>query len=61
MNDIVERVLASHGSDVSTEREKVRHYLNLLASLGKTDKELFIIGEAYLKEVREPDPRYSGC
>jgi hypothetical protein len=61
MNDIVERVLASHGGDVSTEREKVRHYLSLLASAGKTDEELFVIGKAYLKEVLEPDPRYSGC
>jgi hypothetical protein len=61
MDDIVERVLNSYGGDVSTIREKVSSYLSLLASAGKTDEELFAIGSAYLKEVLEPDPRYSGC
>jgi hypothetical protein len=61
MDHIVERVLSSYGSDVSTIREKVSSYLSLLASAGKTDEELFAFGTAYLKEVLEPDPRYSGC
>jgi hypothetical protein len=61
MKEIVERVLISHGGDVSGSREKVRHYLGLLASTGKSDDQLFVLGKAYLKEILQPDSRYSGC
>ena len=61
MNDIVEKVLSSVGQDVSDAREKLRKYLSLLASAGKTDEELLDFGTAYLKEILEPDARYSGC
>jgi len=61
MNDILEKVLSSYGEDVSGAREKVRHYLNLLASTGKTEQQLLAFGTAYLKETLHPDPRYSGC
>ena len=61
MNDIVEKVLSSVGQDVSDAREKLRKYLGLLASAGKTDEELLDFGTAYLKEILEPDARYSGC
>jgi hypothetical protein len=61
MNDTVERILRSVGNDVSGSREKVRNYLGLLASTGKTDEQLFSLGVAYLKEIAEPDSRYSGC
>jgi hypothetical protein len=61
MNDLVEKILSSYGEDVSDLREKVRNYLNLLASTGKTERQLVAYGAAYLKEIAEPDSRYSGC
>jgi len=61
MNDILEKVLSSSGEDVDGARENVRHYLELLASTGKTEQQLLAFGMAYLKEILEPDPRYSGC
>jgi hypothetical protein len=61
MNDTVERILRSFAQDVSGSRERVKSYLGLLASTGKTDEQLFSLGVAYLKEILEPDSRYSGC
>ena len=61
MNDILDEVLSSYGDDVNGARERVRGYLNLLASTGKTEQQLLAFGTAYLKEILEPDPRYSGC
>jgi hypothetical protein len=61
MNDIVEKVLSSYGKDASYAREKLKNYLALLASAGKTDEQLLTFGIAYLKEIFEPDQRYSGC
>jgi hypothetical protein len=62
MTDIVEKVVSSYGRDVSgSERGKVRNYIALLASTGKTDEQLVAIGISYLNEILEPDPRYSGC
>jgi hypothetical protein len=61
MDDILEKVLSSYGEGVNGAREKVRNYLNLLASTGKTEQQLLAFGAAYLKEILEPDPRYSGC
>jgi len=61
MNDIVEKVLSSYGKDMSDAREKLRNYLDLLASAGKTDEQLLAFGIAYLQEILEPNPRYSGC
>ena len=60
MNDVVERILSSYGRDVSSARERVRNYLALLASAGKTEEELIAFGTAYLSEILDPDPRYSG-
>jgi hypothetical protein len=61
MNDIVEKVLSSadHSADLEA-REKVRNYINLLASTGKTNRQLERFGKAYLKQILEPDHRYSG-
>jgi hypothetical protein len=62
MNDIVDRVLNSYGRNVSEPTQtKLFNYIALLASAGKTSQELFLFGEAYLREISEPDPRYSGC
>jgi hypothetical protein len=61
MNDVVERVLSSAGPVGFEAREKVRNYISLLASTGKTGHQLEHFGRAYLKEILQPDPRYSGC
>jgi len=62
MNEIVERVLNSADPSVGFEaREKVRNYISLLASTGKTSLQLELFGRAYLQEILKPDPRYTGC
>ena len=62
MNDIVERVLSETDPSVGlAAREKVLNYIGLLASTGKTKRQLERLGKAYLKEMLKPDPRYSGC
>jgi hypothetical protein len=62
MTDIVERILRSHKGGVSgSVRGKMSNYISLLASTGKTDEQLVQLGEAYLREILNPDPRYSGC
>ena len=62
MSDIVDRILSSSDFPVGFEmREKVRNYIGLLASTGKTDRQLVRFGKAYLMEILKPDPRYSGC
>lgn len=42
-------------------REKVSNYINLLASTGKTNRQLMRFGTMYLRELFEPDNRYTGC
>jgi hypothetical protein len=62
MNDVVERVLSSVSHSVGAEaREKVRDYILLLASTGKSGKQLERFGKAYLEELFSPDRRYTGC
>ena len=62
MNDIIERVLSSADPSLGFEaREKVRNYISLLASTGKTSRQLEQFGRAYLQEIMKPDPRYTGC
>ena len=62
MNDTVEKVLSSVDPSVGfNAREKVRNYIFLLASTGKTHRQLEHLGKAYLREILQPDPRYSGC
>jgi hypothetical protein len=60
MSDIVDDVVPSYGRDLGDAVvRKVRNYISLLASTGKSEQELFALG--YLDEVLEPDRRYSGC
>jgi hypothetical protein len=61
MNHIVEKVMNTCGQDGIGTREKVRNYISLLASTGRSDEQLLVLGIAYLREILEPDPRYSGC
>jgi hypothetical protein len=62
VKDIVDSVLSSCGHSVSEPtRHKLLNYVKLLASTGKTEEQLLTFGSAYLREILEPDPRYSGC
>jgi hypothetical protein len=62
MSDILENIIRFYGRDVGDVAiGKVRNYLALLASTGMSDEQLFTLGRAYLDEVLDPDPRYSGC
>jgi hypothetical protein len=59
---LVDRVLTSAGQSVRSDtREKVENYIDLLASTGKSPKQLVRYGKAYLREMLKADPRYSGC
>jgi|APAra7269097403_1048558.scaffolds.fasta_scaffold05926_1 hypothetical protein len=62
MNDIIESVLKNSDREVGAEaRERVAEYLHMLARAGKTKRQLIRYGTAYVKEIFEPDRRYSGC
>ncbi|WP_407158767.1 hypothetical protein [Bradyrhizobium sp. STM 3557] len=62
MNDIIESVLKNSDREVGAEtRERVAEYLHMLAQAGKTRRQLIWYGTAYVKELFEPDRRYSGC
>jgi hypothetical protein len=61
-DDIVDRVVISSGRVVSLPaHDRLLKYLRLMASTGKSDEQLYILGSAYLQETLDPDPRYSGC
>jgi hypothetical protein len=62
LDNIVDSVVSSYSGEVSgLTQEKLLNYIRLLASTGKTDEQLLLFGTAYLQEVLEPDPRYTGC
>jgi hypothetical protein len=62
LDSIVDSVVNSYGSEVSgLTQERLSNYIRLLASTGKTDEQLLAFGAAYLREILEPDLRYSGC
>jgi hypothetical protein len=62
MSDIAEVVIRAYGRDLGEPAiGKVRNYIALLASTGKSDEQLLTLGRAYLDEVLDPDTRYSGC
>jgi hypothetical protein len=61
LDNIVNSVVNSYGGEVSgLTQEKLLNYIRLLASTGKTEEQLLAFGTAYLREIMEPDPRYSG-
>jgi hypothetical protein len=52
----------SYGAEVSEPtQEKLFNYIRLLASTGVSDEKLLTFGRAYLREILEPNPRYTGC
>jgi hypothetical protein len=62
LDNIVNSVVRSYGGEVSgLTQQRLLNYMRLLASTGKTDEQLLAFGAAYLREILEPDPRYSGC
>ena len=62
LKNIIVCVVSLHGAEISElTQNKLLNYIQLLASTGKTDEQLLSFGAAYLKEILEPDPRYSGC
>jgi hypothetical protein len=61
MDDIIEKIMDTYGENARGTRERVRNYIGLLASTGRSDEQLLAFGIAYLREILEPDPRYSGC
>ena len=62
LKNIVDDVVGSFGAEVTgPTREKLLNYMRLLASTGINNEQLVTFGTAYLKEILQPDPRYSGC
>jgi hypothetical protein len=62
VKNIVERVVSSHGHEVSGPvKERLLNYIRLLASAGIADEQLLTFGRAYVKEIQQPDRRYTGC
>ena len=62
LENIVDSVVRSYGAEVSgPTQEKLFNYIRLLASRGVSDEKLLTFGRAYLREILEPNPRYTGC
>jgi hypothetical protein len=62
LKNIIDSVVSLHGAEIGElTQNKLLNYIQLLASTGKTDERLLTFGAAYLKEILEPDRRYSGC
>ena len=64
MVEIVESILRTSGrSDLDAQsRAKIIRYLETLTSAGNKDKQqLATFGLAYLEQLLNPDPRYTGC
>jgi hypothetical protein len=66
MPEIVDDILRIFAGELDSDfleasREKVSRYIETLASTGKDPLQLTEYGLAYLKELHNPDPRYTGC
>jgi hypothetical protein len=67
MDDLIDNLLQTYGHDLDCEfleasRAKVANYIKTLTSAGKHDPEqLKFYGRAYLRELHQPDSRYTGC
>ena len=64
MTEIVDRILRVSGrGDLDAQsRAKFIRYLETLRSAGNRDEQqLTTFGLAYLDQLFNPDPRYSGC
>jgi len=64
MTEIVDGILRASGRGEldAQSRAKIIHYLETLKSAGNRDEQqLKTFGLAYLDQLFNPDPRYSGC
>lgn len=64
MSEIVDSILLTSGrGDLDAQsRAKIIRYLETLKSAGNRDEQqLTTFGLAYLEQLFNPDPRYSGC
>ena len=63
MSEIVATVLEAYGRELDADsRARISRYLETLSSAGKRDsQQLTAYGLAYLEQLHNPDPRYSGC
>jgi hypothetical protein len=61
MSELLADIVAAYGRHLDAESlEKTRRYLEILGSTVRTD-DLPAYGLAYLEQLHNPDPRYSGC
>ena len=64
MSDIVDSILRASGRDDldAQSRARIISYLEALRSAGNRDEhQLTTFGLAFLDQLFNPDPRYSGC
>jgi hypothetical protein len=63
MSELVDSILAMCGRELDGEsRAKISRYLETLTSAGTRDSQkLMTYGLAYLEQLHNPDPRYTGC
>jgi hypothetical protein len=63
MTELVDTILKSYSGDLDADsRAKIIRYLETLTSAGKRDsQQLTHYGLAYLEQLHNPDPRYTGC
>jgi hypothetical protein len=61
MRETIDDFIEIYGRELDAEsRDKIRRYLETLSSTGKKE-DLTIYGLAYLDQLHNPDPRYTGC
>lgn len=63
VTELVDSILKAYGREFDAEtRAKISRYLETLTSTGKRDnRQLTVYGLAYLRQLDNPDPRYTGC
>jgi hypothetical protein len=61
MSELLDHIVSAYGCKPDAEAlEKTRRYLETLRSAVRAD-DLAAYGLAYLEQLHNPDPRYSGC
>jgi hypothetical protein len=61
MTKILNDILETYGRELDADSQaKMARYLETLTSAGRRD-DLATYGLAYLEQLRNPDPRYTGC
>jgi hypothetical protein len=61
MSELLADIVSAYGRELDAESlAKIRRYLETLSSAVRTD-DLPAYGLAYLEQLHNPDPRYTGC